>query len=79
MSNYGPIKRRDLIVVFRGLGYTGPFGGKAKRGGKSHEVMIAPDGRRVSIPNPHGGDIGVGLLALVLRQAGITRETWEAI
>jgi hypothetical protein len=33
----------------------------------------------VSVPNPHRGDIGVGLLKLVLEQAGISRKEWEAI
>lgn len=32
---------------------------------------------RVDIPNPHGGDISRGLLAVILQQAGITREEWE--
>jgi hypothetical protein len=31
----------------------------------------------VAIPNPHGRDIGVGLLSRVLRQAGVTRSEWE--
>ena len=33
----------------------------------------------VTIPNPHGGDIGPNLLAKVLRQANITRDEWEAL
>jgi hypothetical protein len=28
------------------------------------------------IPNPHEGDIGVGFLQRLLRQAGISREEW---
>jgi len=28
------------------------------------------------LPNPHAGDIGVGLLVRILRQAGVTREEW---
>ena len=31
----------------------------------------------VTIPNPHRGDIGVGLLAVILKQAGVTRPEWE--
>jgi hypothetical protein len=31
----------------------------------------------VSIPNPHGGDIGKNLLAVILREAGISRQQWE--
>ena len=31
----------------------------------------------VTIPNPHAGDIGVGLLAIILREAGVSRVAWE--
>lgn len=31
----------------------------------------------LTIPNPHRGDIGVGLLSVILRQAGILRKDWE--
>jgi hypothetical protein len=30
----------------------------------------------VIIPKPHEGDIGVGLLSRLLRQAGVSREEW---
>jgi predicted RNA binding protein YcfA (HicA-like mRNA interferase family) len=30
----------------------------------------------VAIPNPHGKDIGIGLLARILRQAGVSRAEW---
>jgi hypothetical protein len=30
----------------------------------------------VILPNPHEGDIGVGLLTRLLRQAGISRDEW---
>ena len=31
----------------------------------------------VTIPNPHHGkDIGVGILAQILREGGISREEW---
>jgi hypothetical protein len=33
----------------------------------------------LTIPNPHAGDISVGLLARILRQAGISRSQWEAV
>lgn len=33
----------------------------------------------VRIPNPHPGDIGVALLARILRQAGVDREEWERV
>jgi hypothetical protein len=72
MPAFGPIKRRDLIAALRAAGFTGPF---AKR---RHEVMIRGD-VSVPIPNPHRGDIGKNLLAVILREAGISRDTWERL
>lgn len=34
---------------------------------------------RIIIPNPHRGEIGREYLARLLRQAGISREEWEAV
>jgi predicted RNA binding protein YcfA (HicA-like mRNA interferase family) len=69
---FGPIKRSDLIRFMRQLGFTGP-----EPGGK-HMYMVR-DSHRVRIPNPHQSDISAGLLATILRQAGIDRATWEAL
>lgn len=33
----------------------------------------------LTIPNPHRGDISIGLLAVILRQAGISRKVWEQL
>jgi hypothetical protein len=33
----------------------------------------------LSIPNPHRGLIGRNLLAIILREAGITKEAWERL
>jgi len=71
VPTFGPVKRNDLIRVMRALGFTGP-----EPGGK-HMYMVRGS-QRVRIPNPHQGDISVGLLAAILRQAGIDRATWEA-
>ncbi len=70
MPHFGPIKRRDLIACLRRLGFSGPYAG-----GK-HEFMQR-GGLSLTIPNPHGRDIGPRLLAQLLRQARITREEWE--
>jgi predicted RNA binding protein YcfA (HicA-like mRNA interferase family) len=72
MPPFGPISRRDLIRAFQRLGFEGPYSG-----GK-HQFMVRRD-RTVRIPNPHVSDIGRELLARVLRQAGVSREEWEAI
>ena len=31
----------------------------------------------LTVPHPHRGDIGPKLLAVLLRQAGISRREWE--
>jgi predicted RNA binding protein YcfA (HicA-like mRNA interferase family) len=71
MPAWGPIKRRELITRLKRLGFEGPYSG-----GK-HEFMVRGD-LVLTIPNPHRGEIGVALLSVILRQAGITRKTWEA-
>jgi predicted RNA binding protein YcfA (HicA-like mRNA interferase family) len=72
MPAFGPVKRRDLIYYLRQLGFTGPFSG-----GK-HEFMQRGS-FSLTIPNPHGQDIGPKLLAMLLRQAGIDRKDWERL
>ena len=72
MPSYGPLPRRELIRGLRDLGFEGPY-----TGGR-HQFMVKGD-IVVTIPKPHGGDIGVGLLARVLRQARISRDEWESL
>jgi predicted RNA binding protein YcfA (HicA-like mRNA interferase family) len=72
MPPWGPVSRTRLIRGLRAFGFEGPFAGGR------HEFMIREE-LRVTIPNPHRGDIGVDLLARVLRQAGISREEWESV
>ena len=72
MPAWGPIKRRDLVAGLRAIGFQGPFSG-----GK-HEFMVHGD-LVLTIPNPHRGEIGVALLAIVLRQARVTRKEWEEV
>jgi len=70
MPGWRPLSRRELIAALRRLGFQGPYSG-----GK-HEFMVR--GQRVlTIPNPHRGAIGLGLLAVILRQAGLSRKEWE--
>ena len=72
MARLGPIKRSDLIHYLRKLGFDGPYSG-----GK-HQFMIR-DSTTITIPNPHGGDIGRDYLLRILRQAGIDRSDWESL
>lgn len=43
--------------------------------GGRHPQMLRGD-VTVIIPNPYEGDISVGLLSWLLRQAGVSREEW---
>jgi predicted RNA binding protein YcfA (HicA-like mRNA interferase family) len=72
MPPFGPISRRNLIRNLRQLGFEGPFSG-------SRHQYMERGATQVVIPNPHQGDIGRGLLASVLKQAGISREEWEEL
>jgi predicted RNA binding protein YcfA (HicA-like mRNA interferase family) len=51
------------------LGFEGPYtGGRHPQMRRENVTLI--------VPNPHEGDIGVGLLRRLLRQAGIDRSEW---
>ncbi|MBW4421978.1 MAG: type II toxin-antitoxin system HicA family toxin [Myxacorys californica WJT36-NPBG1] len=69
MPRLTPVNRKNLVKRFRELGFEGPYAG-----GK-HPQMLRDD-VTVIIPNPHEGDISVGLLSRLLRQAGVSREEW---
>ena len=50
-----PVSRTEFVRRLRRLGYEGPYSG-----GK-HAFMVRGN-LTLRIPNPHGSDIGVGLL-----------------
>jgi predicted RNA binding protein YcfA (HicA-like mRNA interferase family) len=65
-----PLSRSDLIKRLRVLGWEGPVSGA------KHQHMTKGD-IQLTIPNPHGsGEIGVNLLKIILKEAGISREEW---
>jgi len=72
MPPIGPISQRNLIRYMRRLGWSGP-----DAGGR-HLVMIKGT-KRQPIPNPHSGDISREFLLRILAEAGIDRESWEAL
>ena len=72
MPPFGPVSRRELIEGLRRAGFEGPFAGT------KHAFMARGD-TVIFIPNPHRGDLGRDLLARILRQAGLSREDWEAL
>jgi predicted RNA binding protein YcfA (HicA-like mRNA interferase family) len=67
----GPVPRRKLIQGLRALGFEGFSGGR-------HQFMVRGE-VVVTVPNPHGRDIGLDLLSRVLRQAGVSRKEWENV
>ena len=72
MPRLGPIERDELIKYLRTLGFEGPYSGR------KHQFMIKGE-VRLRIPNPHQKDIGKELLSRILKQAKISRDTWERL
>ena len=72
MPPFGPLSRRDLVRGLRQAGFDGPY-----TGGK-HSFLVKDD-LTLAIPNPHHRDIGRGLLARIIRLAGISRKEWERL
>ncbi|MCX6673994.1 MAG: type II toxin-antitoxin system HicA family toxin [Methanothrix sp.] len=65
-----PVSRRELIRRLGDLGFRGPCAGS------DHDFMVKGD-IRVTIPNTHQGkEIGIRLLAQVLKESGIARRDW---
>lgn len=74
MPHFGPVRRKELIRFLASMGFAGPYSGGR------HEFMIRnSDQLRLTIPNPHKGEIGKELLAEILREAGISRNEWEKL
>jgi len=71
MPELSPVSRRKFIQRLRELGFEGPFAG-----GK-HPQMLRGNVTLI-IPNEHEGDISLGFLTRLLKQAGISREEWLA-
>jgi predicted RNA binding protein YcfA (HicA-like mRNA interferase family) len=67
-----PVRRDELIKYLRALGFEGPYSGRR------HQFMIKGE-VRLRIPNPHQRDIGRELLSRILRQARISKDTWEKL
>jgi len=66
---FGSIKRKDLIRSLKQAGFDGPHAG-----GK-HEFMVKGN-LRLTLPNPHQGEISKDLLSRIIKQAGISRGDW---
>lgn len=69
MSKLAPVSGRQLVERLRELGFEGPYAGGRHPQMRRAELTLI-------IPNQHEGDIGVGLLSRLLRQAGLSRAEW---
>ena len=69
MARLTPVTWREFVQRMRELSFEGPFAG-------GRHPQMRRDDVTVIIPNPHDGDIGVGLLSRILRQAGVSRDEW---
>ncbi len=68
-SKLKPVTWKALVQKLQGMGFSGPFiGGK-------HHFMIK-DELRLTIPNPHAGDISISLPSEILARGGISRADW---
>ncbi|MEW5933936.1 MAG: type II toxin-antitoxin system HicA family toxin [Bacillota bacterium] len=68
----GPVSRRELIARLRVLGFDGPYSG-------GRHSFMRKGSLKVRVPNPHhSGEVSVGLLREILRQAGVTPEEWDS-
>ena len=65
-----PVKHREMLRRFRALGWDGPFQ-------KVPHPFLWKNGVRLTIPNPHQGDIDWHLMKRILRQAGISSDEWD--
>ena len=72
MPAFAPAKRKELINALKRAGFEGPFAG-----GK-HEFLVKGN-LRLTLPNPHQGEISKDLLSRILKQASISRKEWEAL
>lgn len=67
-----PIKWRELVRRLRLLGWGPP------QGGGKHLAMYK-EGRKLSIPNPHRGDVDWTLTRRLLDQAEIGSDEWDEL
>jgi predicted RNA binding protein YcfA (HicA-like mRNA interferase family) len=72
MPPFRPVSQKELICYLHKAGFKGPFAG-----GK-HLIMLRGT-IRLTIPNPHQGDISKGLLAQILKRAEMTKDEWESL
>ncbi len=70
MTTAPPVSVRELIRRLRLLDFDGPF-----PSGK--DSYMRKGSARLMVPDLHAADLSVGLVAKIVRDAGISREDWE--
>jgi predicted RNA binding protein YcfA (HicA-like mRNA interferase family) len=69
MPKVPPCSRTELIRKLKKIGFDGPYAGGR------HSYMKR--GKfRLTVPNPHSGQIDSGLIKEILRQAAISEQDW---
>jgi predicted RNA binding protein YcfA (HicA-like mRNA interferase family) len=61
---------RKLVKKLKRVGFVGPISG-------GRHLLMQKGDFKVSIPNPHRGDLSKGLVAEILREIDIDQKEWE--
>jgi predicted RNA binding protein YcfA (HicA-like mRNA interferase family) len=65
------ISHRNLVGKFKRLGFSGPYTG-------SKHLFMERGDLKIRIPNPYKGDISKALISEILRQARISKDSWNS-
>jgi predicted RNA binding protein YcfA (HicA-like mRNA interferase family) len=71
MSKLPVCSGADAVRAFRGMGY------EVDHQTGSHIILRNPSGRRLSIPNHR--ELAKGTLRALIREAGLSKEQFEAL
>lgn len=69
MPKLGPVSWKGLVRKLRVFGFDGPYSG-------GRHLYMTKGNIVLTVPNPHGKDIGTDLLQRILKQASINRKEW---
>lgn len=67
-----PVKRRELLRKLSALGFSQPKG-------RGKHQFVQRDNQKITIPNPHGGDVKTATVRQIIRQLGLTEEEWNRL
>ena len=66
------ISWRKFVQNFRKLGFEGPYSG-------GRHLFMKRGELKIHIPHKHKGEISIGLVSEILRQAGIDKVEWDKL